>query len=198
MAWAFKKNRSLWNDGACALLIAAVVICLLMLLGFSDDSLAAPVKFNPRKIKWLEPFISDTKWLDPYISKLGWLRPHITKLKGLVPYISRENFLITSVLVAASALFVGIVQGTKAVARKLIKVCARTYRGFARRNCRSIRTTRWAYWGACKRTAPRSAAPVSKSWRATANKQVLGLTSAAEIAVARPSDQRGRSASNSR
>src|SRR6516165_9714760 len=131
MAWAFKKNRSLWNDGACALLIAAVVICLLMLLGFSDDSLAAPVKFNPRKIKWLEPFISDTKWLDPYISKLGWLRPHITKLKGLVPYISRENFLITSVLVAASALFVGIVQGTKAVARKLIKVCARTYRGFA-------------------------------------------------------------------
>jgi hypothetical protein len=121
MAWAFKKFRSLWNDGRSALLIAATVaIFLLVLLSFSDDCLAAPKKFSLSKIKWLQPYISDTKWLEPYIGRLD----------GLGPYISRENFLGASAFAVACALFVGIVQGTKAVARKLANICARTYRGF--------------------------------------------------------------------
>jgi hypothetical protein len=122
MAWAFKKIRSLWNGGRRSLVIAAVVVvCLLLLLGFADAGLAAPAKIDLNKLKSLgaslvrlfETYVGDKKVLPSF-----------------EPYVLREHVLVGSFFLAAAAVFGAIVQGTKAVARNLIEICAQTYRGF--------------------------------------------------------------------
>jgi hypothetical protein len=126
MAWTFKKVRWLCNDAGRALAIAAVVaICLILLLGPPDPCLAAPVKIAPNKLSSIGRYLSGK--FETYVGDRTAFQFFVNQLE---PYVSRESAKVGSFFVAAAAVFVAIAQGTKAVARKLVEICARTYRGF--------------------------------------------------------------------
>ncbi|MBV9062786.1 MAG: hypothetical protein JOY77_07630 [Alphaproteobacteria bacterium] len=124
MAWAFKKARSLGVDGQRALVVAAVAaVCLLLLLATADTCLARP-KLDPNKLKSLGVFLGEK--FEIYLADRRAFASFVTRLE---PHVSRASVLDGSFFVAAAAVFVAIAQGTKAVARKLVEICARTYRG---------------------------------------------------------------------
>jgi len=134
MAGALKKIHPWRNRGAAALLIALVAaIGLVLLLGWSTDAQAAAAGTAEKLAgRWLWRTLNEIKWLQPVLASLDvFLTRVATRLPALGRLVSAVNVWLAFLSVVVCVVAVAIAEAARAIARVLVKLCTRAYRGVA-------------------------------------------------------------------